>query len=95
MAGEIVRPSNGVQVAPRGTARAVARIAGSAQTTQAVIRAKSRVGEFAVNEVVELKAVQRELEQRNPDAGDAIALIVNSTVLSIARSVSQYCGELD
>lgn len=40
-------------------------------------------------------AVQYEIEARNPDAADAIALIVNTTIQSIARSVAQVCNELD
>jgi len=70
-------------------------VAGAVHVEQAIIRAKARIGEFAINEVAYLKAVQRELEHANTDAGDAIALIVNTTISSIARSVAQFGSELD
>lgn len=95
MSGELVRPSSGVHVVPRSTTRAVVRIGSAMQVEQAIIRAKACTGEFAVNEVTYLKAVQREIETRNPDASDAVALIVNTTIQSIARSVAQFCNELD
>jgi hypothetical protein len=60
-----------------------------------VIRAKSAVGEFAVSEVAYLKTIQRNYENANPDAGEAIATIINITVASIARSVAQFGSEID
>lgn len=74
----------------RQTYRAVARVAAETQVEQAVVRAKSAVGEFAVSEVAYLKTLQKEHEHANPDAAEAIAAIVNITVASIARSVAQF-----
>jgi hypothetical protein len=65
-------------------------IASAVQIEQPVTRVKSCVGEFAVNEVVYLKSMQREIEQGNPDAADAVALIISS----IARDVAQFGSEL-
>jgi hypothetical protein len=95
MSNEVTRYGGGLIPTPRPAARAVARIAGDVHVEQATLRAKARVGEFAVNEVTYLKAVQREIETRNPDAADAVALIINTTVQSMARSVAQFCNELD
>jgi len=92
MAGELVRRAVGSSV-DRRTYRAVAEIAAGTKVQQATIRAKSAVGEFAVSEVTYLKELQRESETRNPDAAEAIALIVTLTVQGIARSVSQFGSE--
>lgn len=93
MSSEIARRANGAPVR-REAAQAMRRIGSAVQIEQTVIRAKSCVGEFAVNEVVYLKSIQRELEHRNPDAADAVALIINTTISSIARDVAQFGSEL-
>lgn len=93
MSYEVVRRASGAPIR-RQTRQALVRIGSSVQVTEAIIRAKAVVGEFAVNEVVYLKSMQREIEQRNPDAADAIALIINTTISSIARDVAQFGSEL-
>jgi len=105
MAGELARRvvSAGVE---RRTARGVARIGGEAQLglahvaartqiEQARQRAHSAVGEFAMDEVAYLKGLQRQHETANPDAAEAIALIVNTTITGMARSIVQFRRELD
>lgn len=94
MSGELVRYPTHTAV-DRRTYRAVARVAADTRVEQAVIRAKSTVGEFAVSEVAYLKKVQRDHENTNPDAGEAIAAIINMTVASIARSVAQFGSGID
>jgi hypothetical protein len=89
----IARRTSGAPVR-RETRQALSRLGGAVQVQQAIIRAKSCVGEFATNEVVYLKSMQREIEQRNPDAADAVALIINTTITSIARDVAQFGSEL-
>ncbi len=90
---ELVRRASTTPV-HREAQRAIRGIRSSVQVTAAIVRAKAVVGEFAVNEVVYLKSVQREIEQRNPDAADAVALIINTTISSIARDVAQFGSEL-
>jgi hypothetical protein len=94
MPGELIRATTHAEV-DRRTYRSIARIAGDTRVEQAVIRAKSTVGEFAVSEVAYLKTIQRNYENANPDAGEAIATIINITVASIARSVAQFGSEID
>jgi NADH:ubiquinone oxidoreductase subunit E len=89
MPGELARRTSQATV-DRRTYRAIAHVASDTRVEQAVIRAKSTVGEFAVSEVAYLKKVQRDHEHANPDAGEAIAAIINMTVASIARSVAQF-----
>jgi hypothetical protein len=90
---DIARRTSGMPVR-RETRQALVRLGGAVQVQQAVIRAKSCVGEFAMNEVVYLKSMQREVDQRNPDAADAVALIINTTISGIARDVAQFGSEV-
>ena len=93
MSNEIARRANGAPVR-REAAQAIRRIGSAVQIEQTIIRAKACIGEFAVSEVVYLKSMQREIEQRNPDAADAVALIINTTINAIARDVAQFGSEL-
>ncbi|MFC6021873.1 hypothetical protein ACFP2T_37640 [Plantactinospora solaniradicis] len=92
MSGELERRAIGFGIESRAL-KAVVRIGAETKVAQTYIHAKSAVGEFALSEVGYLKAIQREYEQVNPDAADAIALIVNTTIQGIARSVSQFGSE--
>lgn len=93
MSRELIRRGAGLPVS-RGVMRATSGLANAAQIEQAVIRAQSAVGEFAVSEVFYLKSMQKDLELRDPAAADAISLIVNTTVHSIARSVARFGTEI-
>ncbi|MHA6760053.1 hypothetical protein [Streptacidiphilus sp. PAMC 29251] len=97
MSGGIMRREAGPGglLIPRAVGRDMERVAGATRLQQTVIRAKSAVGEHALSEVSYLKAIQRTAEQGNPDAADAIALIVNITVQGIARSCAQFNAEID
>jgi hypothetical protein len=75
-------------VPPTTTRREISRVVAATRVQQAVIHAKTTVGAVALSEVAHLKAVQRQLEY--PDSADALALIVNTTIQGIARSVADF-----
>ncbi|MFI1354858.1 hypothetical protein ACH4TV_14985 [Streptomyces sp. NPDC020898] len=87
------------EIVPRGQARStpsartrrdISRIADYTKIEQSRVQSKAMVGEFAIQEVGYIKAIQHQAEQANPDAAEAIALIVNITVQGIARSVANF-----
>ncbi|WP_406176088.1 hypothetical protein [Streptomyces sp. NBC_00996] len=47
-----------------------------------------------MSEVAYLKRTQLELEKACPEAAEALALIANSGVMAIARSVSRFGQEI-
>ena len=53
-------------------------------------RALAGVGDQAMYDVTQVKQTQRQLEQMNPDAAEAIAIIANTTCMAIARSVARF-----
>jgi len=93
MPGELSRRASGGVVSYR-TVGAIRRISTEARLEQTTVRASSAVGEFAVSEVEYLKRVQSNAEHANPDAADAVATIINTTVASIARRVAQFGNEV-
>ena len=80
---------------PMRTQREITGIVAATKVQQTRVHAKSAVGEFALSEVSYLKSIQRQAEQANPDAADAIALIVNTTISGIARSVANFSADID
>lgn len=78
---------------PRGVARELNDLRNDVEMEKVRIGAKTRVAEFAMWEVVDIKTVQQKLEQQQPDAAEALALIANTALHSIARSVAHYCGD--
>ncbi|MEY9838585.1 hypothetical protein [Streptacidiphilus sp. EB103A] len=95
MANEMMKSGTGGVLLPAYARREITRVVGVTRIEQSKVHAKSAVGEFAISEVSYLKAIQRQAESVNPDAAEAIALIVNVTVAGIARSVAQFSAELD
>lgn len=95
MSGEIMRRGAAGMALPTYARREIARVISETRVEQAKVNAKSAVGEFAISEISYLKSVQRQAEQSNPDAADAIALVVNTTIAGIARSVAQFSAEID
>ncbi|MEU9242843.1 hypothetical protein [Streptomyces sp. NPDC048385] len=88
---EIVpRRSSGVRSLPASARRDIINIAADTKVEQTRVQAKAMVGEFAIQEVGFITAIQQQAEQANPAAADAIALIVNITVQGIARSVANF-----
>lgn len=92
MGQEIERRAKSLPL-PRGAARELNQVRYDVEMQQVKIGAKTRVAEFAMWEVVDIKTVQRQLEQQQPDAAEALALIANTALHSIARSVAHYCGD--
>lgn len=92
---EITPYGGGGLALPTPTRREISRVVAATRVQQAVIHAKTTVGETALSEVAYLKAVQHQLETANPDSADALALIVNTTVQGICRSVANFSMGLD
>jgi hypothetical protein len=88
------RQSNGILL-PTFARREMTHTVAAAGITQAKIHAKATIGEVALSEVSYLKTIQRQAENANPDAAEAIALIVNVTIAGIARSVQLFSADLD
>jgi hypothetical protein len=101
--GRELSPMPGRELQRRAATRAVStravkamhQIATEAQLEQGTIKAISAVSEYAISEVEYLKRVQNQVEQANPDAADAVAAIVNITVVGIARRVGRFTSEVD
>ncbi len=94
MAGEIMRRAAGSNL-PAQARRTIAHVASETKVQQAIVHAKASVGDHAISEVSYLVAVQRQAETIHPHAADAIALIVNTTIQGIARSVANFNTEID
>lgn len=92
MSGELERRPNGIPI-PKGSGRVLSRVRFGVEVEQVRIRAKTKVAEFAMWEVTDLKNMQRQLEQQQPDAAEALALIANTAINSMARSVAQFCND--
>ncbi|MDV7219159.1 hypothetical protein [Streptomyces prunicolor] len=92
---EIIQYGNAGSQLPTPTRREISRIVATTRVQQAVVHAKTTVGEAALSEISYLKAVQHQLETANPDTAEALALIVNTTVQGIARSVANFAHGLD
>ncbi|WP_328750559.1 hypothetical protein OHT57_34035 [Streptomyces sp. NBC_00285] len=90
MSYEIVRRGQSSPVLPAATRREISRIAAETKIEQSRVQSKVMVGEFAIQEVGYIKAIQHQAEQANPDAAEAIALIVNITVQGVARRLANF-----
>lgn len=96
MSGELQAwGGGGIHRYSKDTVRAVSGIAATVPVAQAKVKAKGRVAEFTLWEITSLKRTQAELEQRNPDCAEALALIVNTCIASMAQTVAHYSSELD
>ncbi|MEU8717556.1 hypothetical protein [Streptomyces sp. NPDC048663] len=78
----------------RRTRTAIMAVAEEAQIEQAGARAISAVSEYAMSEAAYLKRTQLELERACPEAAEALALISNSAIMAIARSVNRFGQEI-
>ncbi|MFC1421534.1 hypothetical protein [Streptacidiphilus cavernicola] len=92
---EIMKRQSSGFLLPTYARREMTHTVAATGVAQAKVHAKPAVGEFALSEVSYLKAIQRQAENANPDAAEAIALIVNVTIAGIARSVQQFSAGLD
>jgi hypothetical protein len=61
---------------------------------QASMRAIEAVSQSAMYEVVQIKRMQRELEQQVPEATDALNLIATTATMAIAHSVARFAQEI-
>lgn len=91
---ELQRRATNQTVSWRAVKR-MARVATEAQLEQGTLRAISAVSEYAISEVDYLKRLQHQVETSNPDSADAVAAIVNITVVGIARRVGRFVSEVD
>ncbi|MFI0515420.1 hypothetical protein RKD19_002733 [Streptomyces canus] len=87
---EIVRRGQTRPALPATARRALSNIAAETKVEQARVQSKVMVGEFAIQEVGYIKALQHQAEQANPDAAEAIALIVGITVQGVARRLANF-----
>lgn len=87
---EIVKREQPGSVLPAATRRMLSNIAAETKVEQARVQSKVMVGEFAIQEVGYIKALQHQAEQANPDAAEAIALIVGITVQGVARRLANF-----
>jgi hypothetical protein len=92
MAGEIIKRGGGLPL-PRESRQAIIQSAADAHVEQADMRAIATVGEAAMQEVMYLRRIQRELEQAVLEASDVLNLISNSASMAIARRVARFGSE--
>ncbi|MET8364112.1 hypothetical protein ABZU53_11140 [Micromonospora sp. NPDC005194] len=90
---ELVRRASSQAVSWRDV-RALRQVTSETRLEQATMRAISAVSEYAISEVEYLKRLQNQVEHSNPDAADAVAAIVNMTVVGLARRVGRFTSEI-
>jgi len=93
MPGELIPRPTGVAVT-KGAQRALGNIIDETRLEHATTRAIASVGTQAMFDVTEIKRTQRELENLNPDAAEALNLIATTVTMAIARSVHRFGSEL-
>lgn len=89
MPGELIPRPMSVAV-PRRAQAALRSMVNETRTQQASMRAIEAVTEAAMFEVVQVKRMQRELEQQVPEATEALNLIATSATMAIAHSVQRF-----
>ncbi len=87
-----VRRNSGV-VVRASTLRAIRQVDAAVRTEQAMLSGQARVGLWAMQEAMDLKAVQHELEQLNPDATEVLAILANTTLRCMTRIVERFGQE--
>lgn len=90
---DLVRRVGGLSMT-REAAEAVAHVDEVSMVEAAAMRSVRRVGDLAINDIDYLKMRQKEIEQRNPDAAEMVAAIVNGVNVAIVHRVRQYAIEL-
>ena len=93
MAGELEHRYYGKHV-QRATSNALDEIAARQLVVERVIKAKSQLAEYATSEITFLKALEKIAQLKNLEASDAIAVIIDTSVASIARSVGEFNSRL-
>jgi len=90
---DLVRRSVGVPV-PRRAQAALRSMVNETRMQQASMRAIEAVSQSAMFEVVQIRRMQRELEQQVPEATEALALISTTATMAIAHSVARFAQEI-
>lgn len=93
MSGELIPRSMSVAV-PRRAQAALRSMVNETRMQQASMRAIEAVSQSAMYEVVQIKRMQRELEQQVPEATEALNLIATSATMAIAHSVARFAREV-
>jgi hypothetical protein len=91
--GELVRRVGGVSMT-RDASAAVQYVDVVTAVEAAAMRSARRVGDLAINDIDYLKMRQKEIEQRNPDAAEMVAAVVNGVNVAIVHRARQYAIEL-
>lgn len=91
--GDLVRRVGAVAMTREAT-EAVAYVDAVAAVEAAAVRSTRRVSDLAINDIDYLKMRQREIEQRNPDAAEMVAAVVNGINVAIVHRVRRYAIEL-
>jgi hypothetical protein len=78
----------------REATAAVAYVDAVAAVEAAAAHSTRYVGDVAINDIDYLKMRQREIEQRNPDAAEMVAAVVNGINMAIVHRVRRYAIEL-
>lgn len=90
---DLVRRSVGVPV-PRRAQAALRSMVNETRMQQASMRAIEAATQAAMFEVVQIKRMQRELEQQVPEATEALSMIATSATVAIAHSVARFAQEI-
>jgi hypothetical protein len=94
MPGELVprRYSSGqLQRAVNG---ALSEVEAHKVVTEAIIKAKSQVGEYAASEATYLMAIAKIVATNNPAAAGVVGSIIGTTVAGIARTNAEFGASL-
>jgi hypothetical protein len=91
--GELVRRVGGVEMTREAEA-AVGYVDVVAAVEAAAMRSVRRVSDTAINDIDYLKMRQKEIEQRNPDAAELVAAVVNGINVAIVHRARQFAIEL-
>ncbi len=76
----------------REVAQAVAYVDVVTAVEAAAMRSTRRVGDLAINDIDYLKMRQKEIEQRNPDAAEMVAAVVNGVNVAIVHRAGSARG---
>jgi hypothetical protein len=82
--GELVRRVGEVSMTREATA-AVEYVDVVTAVEAAAMRSMRRVGDLAINDIDYLKLRQKEIDQRNPDAAEMVAAVVNGINVAIVH----------
>lgn len=93
MSKDLVRRVGGVAMTREAT-EAVAYVDVVTAVEAAAMRSTRRVGDLAINDIDYLKMRQKEIEQRNPDAAEMVAAVVNGINVAIVHRARQYAIDL-